>query len=554
MNKKWVTVALAGLLVAAVTIILSLFFADQRLNKEVAALRQQNVQYAQQLNDQATAAANRRVDLLSTISQQKQEVERVQKLLQVEKDNANKLAQLASASPATGDNPNLQTELENVHKDLVNLRAMVDQLKDSASKLEKNLNLPASLASQSTGSDSALLPVNTGGQSNSQLLTISQDLTSLNLELQNLLNRYVQMETISSSGVAGVIRSNNNSSTIPNLATGEAAPGISGVVNGSQAEKLALLPDAPRGWPVKGPITSPFGPRPVLFPQGQKPIKSGSIVSEGMGGEPSGVQTPTPTPKSKSGPPAQIAPTATPTYTPAPTSTPVPPTPVPPTSTPVPPTLPPLNTPTPAIPTVNLPSPEYNTPTSAPAPTQAAATNTSVPAAPPTQAPAQPTAAPPAQAQPTAISTPRPTATTSGASTSPTDTPAGTTFGSSVGPVPTLSGIDNNGLQVGPGMEFHTGIDIGVLEGTEVHATADGVVEYAGDQRGGYGMVIFINHAGGFTTIYGHNSRFLVKPGQTVKAGDLIALSGNTGYSTGPHVHYEIRYNGQAVDPAPFMS
>jgi murein DD-endopeptidase MepM/ murein hydrolase activator NlpD len=123
----------------------------------------------------------------------------------------------------------------------------------------------------------------------------------------------------------------------------------------------------------------------------------------------------------------------------------------------------------------------------------------------------------------------------------------------SFGPIPTIGSINSTGMTVGPGMEFHTGIDIGVPEGTPVHATADGVVEYAGDQRSGYGRVIFINHPGGFVTVYGHNSRFLVVPGQLVRAGDVIALSGNTGYSTGPHVHYEIRYQGQVVDPAPFM-
>jgi len=102
-------------------------------------------------------------------------------------------------------------------------------------------------------------------------------------------------------------------------------------------------------------------------------------------------------------------------------------------------------------------------------------------------------------------------------------------------------------------MEFHTGIDIGVNEGSEVRATARGVVEYAGDQRSGYGRVIFINHPGGFVTVYAHNSRLLVVPGQEVQAGELISLSGNTGYSTGPHVHYEVRYQSRVVDPAPFM-
>jgi len=101
-------------------------------------------------------------------------------------------------------------------------------------------------------------------------------------------------------------------------------------------------------------------------------------------------------------------------------------------------------------------------------------------------------------------------------------------------------------------MEFHTGIDIGVNEGSEVRATAAGVVEAAGDS-GGYGKAVFIRHPGGFMTVYGHNSRLLVVAGQSVKAGELISLSGNTGYSTGPHVHYEVRYQNRVMDPAPFM-
>jgi murein DD-endopeptidase MepM/ murein hydrolase activator NlpD len=102
-------------------------------------------------------------------------------------------------------------------------------------------------------------------------------------------------------------------------------------------------------------------------------------------------------------------------------------------------------------------------------------------------------------------------------------------------------------------MEYHTGIDIAVPAGTEVRATADGVVEYAGN-GGGYGRVVFISHAGGFTTVYGHNSRLLVQAGQSVKVGEIIALSGSTGYSTGPHVHYEVRYEGKIANPALFMN
>jgi len=99
----------------------------------------------------------------------------------------------------------------------------------------------------------------------------------------------------------------------------------------------------------------------------------------------------------------------------------------------------------------------------------------------------------------------------------------------------------------------HLGIDIAVKEGTKVYATADGVVEFSGwDDM--FGKYIIINHSGkngseGFKTYYGHNLVNLVSEGEVVMRGDLIALSGNTGRSTGPHIHYEIRQNEQAVDP-----
>ena len=95
-------------------------------------------------------------------------------------------------------------------------------------------------------------------------------------------------------------------------------------------------------------------------------------------------------------------------------------------------------------------------------------------------------------------------------------------------------------------------MDIAVVEGTQVHATADGVVLYAGP-GGGYGLVVFIQHPGGFVTVYGHNSKLLVTAGQSVKAGQVISLSGSTGYSTGPHVHYEVRYQGKIANPVYFL-
>ncbi len=101
-------------------------------------------------------------------------------------------------------------------------------------------------------------------------------------------------------------------------------------------------------------------------------------------------------------------------------------------------------------------------------------------------------------------------------------------------------------------LEFHKGIDIPVWYATKVLATKDGVVTAAGWQPG-YGWTVEIEHDMGFTTIYGHNSQLLVSKGDEVKAGDVIALSGSSGRSTGPHLHYEIHLNDTAVDPLKYL-
>lgn len=98
----------------------------------------------------------------------------------------------------------------------------------------------------------------------------------------------------------------------------------------------------------------------------------------------------------------------------------------------------------------------------------------------------------------------------------------------------------------------HEGIDLKAATGTKVLAAADGKVSFAGWQEG-YGYLIKINHDYGFETRYGHLSQLLVRSGQTVKKGQRIALSGNTGTSTGPHLHYEVRVNGNPVDPVQFL-
>lgn len=97
-------------------------------------------------------------------------------------------------------------------------------------------------------------------------------------------------------------------------------------------------------------------------------------------------------------------------------------------------------------------------------------------------------------------------------------------------------------------IKMHEGMDFSCDEGTPVYATADGVVK-AAEWANGYGNKVDIDHGYGYMTRYGHLSQFKVKPGQAVKRGDLIALSGNTGKSTGPHVHYEVRIRGVAQNP-----
>ncbi|BCS82258.1 M23 family metallopeptidase [Anaerocellum diazotrophicum] len=102
------------------------------------------------------------------------------------------------------------------------------------------------------------------------------------------------------------------------------------------------------------------------------------------------------------------------------------------------------------------------------------------------------------------------------------------------------------------GREFHEGIDIAVPWGSNVYAADGGIVEFVG-WLGGYGKLIIINHQNGYKTYYGHLSRFLVSPGQKVAKGQLIAKSGSTGRSTGPHLHFEVRKNGVPQNPLMYL-
>ncbi|QRN41735.1 MAG: peptidoglycan DD-metalloendopeptidase family protein [Neisseriaceae bacterium] len=100
---------------------------------------------------------------------------------------------------------------------------------------------------------------------------------------------------------------------------------------------------------------------------------------------------------------------------------------------------------------------------------------------------------------------------------------------------------------------LHSGIDIAGVTGAPVKATADGIVTFAGTS-GGYGRTVKIKHGYGYSTAYAHLSKIQVRNNQTVKAGDIIGNVGNSGLSTGSHLHYEIRYNDEPINPNPYLS
>ena len=102
--------------------------------------------------------------------------------------------------------------------------------------------------------------------------------------------------------------------------------------------------------------------------------------------------------------------------------------------------------------------------------------------------------------------------------------------------------------------EFHPGTDLRAKYGTPVHATADGVVEYAGlHKKSGYGKLVIIDNNYGFKTYFGHLSKIKVKAGQVIKKGKLIALTGSSGLSNGPHLHYEVRFIQRPLNPYWFI-
>ena len=113
----------------------------------------------------------------------------------------------------------------------------------------------------------------------------------------------------------------------------------------------------------------------------------------------------------------------------------------------------------------------------------------------------------------------------------------------------TVQGFVTRGqVTSGAASEAHAGIDIAVPMGSEVRAAGGGQVETAG-MDSAYGLFVLVRHPDGYETLYGHASQLLVHDGDSVKAGQVIARSGNTGHSTAPHLHFEIRHDGTSIDP-----
>jgi len=103
-------------------------------------------------------------------------------------------------------------------------------------------------------------------------------------------------------------------------------------------------------------------------------------------------------------------------------------------------------------------------------------------------------------------------------------------------------------------LAWHQGVDFATgVTGVEVSSVASGVVTFAGE-RSGYGRLVEINHGNGYESLYAHNQEILVNSGDIIKKGQVVALSGNSGRSTGPHVHFEIHKNGRVIDPASYIN
>jgi murein DD-endopeptidase MepM/ murein hydrolase activator NlpD len=147
------------------------------------------------------------------------------------------------------------------------------------------------------------------------------------------------------------------------------------------------------------------------------------------------------------------------------------------------------------------------------------------------------------------------------AATAPAAISAAPSFRPAKVSIPSRNPLDGAALTSGFGMRTHPvlggrrghkGIDLAMPTGTPIYATADGVISKA-EWFSSYGLYIALEHGGNIQTRYGHMSRLNVAAGQQVRKGDLIGYVGSTGRSTGPHLHYEVRIGGVAVNPVPYM-
>jgi murein DD-endopeptidase MepM/ murein hydrolase activator NlpD len=118
------------------------------------------------------------------------------------------------------------------------------------------------------------------------------------------------------------------------------------------------------------------------------------------------------------------------------------------------------------------------------------------------------------------------------------------------GPITTKFGVPGSDWIGG----FHMGLDIGASAGSPIAAAAPGLVEAAEfDHSHGYGNYVLIDHGNGYETLYAHMSRIAATPGSSVQQGELIGYVGATGYAFGPHLHFEVRHNGEKIDPEPLL-
>jgi murein DD-endopeptidase MepM/ murein hydrolase activator NlpD len=119
--------------------------------------------------------------------------------------------------------------------------------------------------------------------------------------------------------------------------------------------------------------------------------------------------------------------------------------------------------------------------------------------------------------------------------------------------LPPVAGTVSSGFGIRSGSP-HAGIDIPAPVGTEVHAASSGLAEYTGGGMRGYGNAVILDHGEGITTLYGHLATIRVQSGETVQAGAVIGTVGRSGNATTHHLHFELRVDGEAVDPVPYLN